>query len=294
MAEFITNGILSGFLSNKGKYAFGDWSGALAALPTPIKPKPLSATEQLVLVEEIHQSFNSEMDVLLASTEELITPSPAVEKSNRLTALGFTSSKEVVNAQPEINRLKLAEFENQDLKANQKAALYFQSRYPNYKFITESAVKKICDKYGLVYGEASRYKGDIPEKNLVEIENFSIQDQDECYMKENRINYFHGPVSREIDFISIDEYNKIDVKNTTEAFAQYLVQLNVQKCPLEIAAPVKDFNTHGMSVNDFNLVVDNDPIVLNPVFFEGKKHYLIVTMWGPEASDELAINNKLN
>ena len=37
-----------------------------------------------------------------------------------------------------------------------------------------------------------------------------------------------------------------------------------------------------------------DPVVLKPVFFKGMKHYLIVTAWGLEASDELVANQNHN
>jgi hypothetical protein len=67
-------------------------------------------------------------------------------------------------------------------------------------------------------------------------------------------------------------------------------------CPLEIAAPASDFDTTGMELKNFKLspIEFPDPIVLQPVFFEGSKHYLIVTAWGLEASDEMVVNEKMN
>ena len=57
-----------------------------------------------------------------------------------------------------------------------------------------------------------------------------------------------------------------------------------------------DFNTEGMQLEGFNLkpIELPDPIVLQPVCFENKKHYLIVTAWGAEASDESVVNQKYN
>ena len=65
-----------------------------------------------------------------------------------------------------------------------------------------------------------------------------------------------------------------------------------RKCSLEIAAPIKDFNLDASEVKDFKIsdIVIPDPVVLQPVHFEGKKHYLIVTAWGLEAEDDLVIN----
>ena len=37
-----------------------------------------------------------------------------------------------------------------------------------------------------------------------------------------------------------------------------------------------------------------DPIVLQPVYHNNKKHYLIVTAWGIEAEDPLVMNANLN
>lgn len=66
--------------------------------------------------------------------------------------------------------------------------------------------------------------------------------------------------------------------------------------PLEIAAPRKDFNMTDMEVRDFKIqkIEIPDPVVLCPVLHKGTKHYLIVTAWGPEASDDLVVNQKMN
>jgi hypothetical protein len=68
------------------------------------------------------------------------------------------------------------------------------------------------------------------------------------------------------------------------------------KCPLEIAAPLKDFNMTGAEVNGFKIskIEIPDPIVLKPVIFNNQKHYLIVTAWGLEAADELVVNANHN
>ena len=69
------------------------------------------------------------------------------------------------------------------------------------------------------------------------------------------------------------------------------------KCPLEIAAPVKDFSMDGMKIDGgaggsrrISKIEVPDPIVLKPVFFNNQKHYLIVTAWGLEAADEMVMN----
>jgi hypothetical protein len=58
----------------------------------------------------------------------------------------------------------------------------------------------------------------------------------------------------------------------------------------EIVAPIKDFDTRNMIIENGELknkVEIPDPIVLQPVYHNNEKHYLIVTAWGIEAEDEL-------
>jgi hypothetical protein len=63
-----------------------------------------------------------------------------------------------------------------------------------------------------------------------------------------------------------------------------------EQAAFKICAPQTDFNTSGYVVKDgFRLVYD--PVVLQPV---KDGHFLIVTAWGAEASDELVINQNHN
>ena len=68
------------------------------------------------------------------------------------------------------------------------------------------------------------------------------------------------------------------------------------ECPLEIAAPVKDFNMDGMEVKDFKIIKQEipDPVVLKPVVFNSTKYYLIITAWGLESEDEIVTNHNMN
>ena len=94
---------------------------------------------------------------------------------------------------------------------------------------------------------------------------------------------------------------KQELKNNPDYYHGYMMhrtgyrEINM-KLPLEIAAPLKDFNMDEMEVKDFKLskIEIPDPIVLKPVIFNNQKHYLIVTAWGIEASDELVVNANHN
>jgi hypothetical protein len=243
------------------------------------------------LVEEIHENFFTEVDRILASAKISHSMESAkqslIDKCKRLKELGFENAKEVKEAEPEIERLKKLEAENRNKKTLVQAIEYFSVRYPQYKFITEDSVVKICRKYGLVYGDISLYKGYVPEKNLRHIEHFKVEKNDECYLHLHYNANSGNIISRK--YTNIDKHEKINRISFHKS----------EKCPLEIAAPIKDFDMKGTKVNKFNIskiikVKIPDPVVLKPVFFAGKKHYLVVTAWGEEASDEMVVNDRMN
>lgn len=255
------------------------------------------------LIEVIHENFFTEVDKLLAEAKisrSLDTnKQDLIDKCERLKKLGFTNTKEVKESEAEIKRLEQLKIENENKKTLIKAIEYFSVRYPQYKFITEDSVLKICNKYGLVYGEISRYIGDVPEKNLRYIEQFEVDVKDECYLYEYVfIGWGIGKNVIDRRYTNVEEFNKfnerkrdlLDMRLSSRSY-----EVNT-KCPLEIAAPVKDFNMEGMEVKNFKIskIEIPDPVVLKPVIFGGQKHYLIVTAWGEEASDEIVVNEKMN
>lgn len=266
------------------------------------------------IIEEIHETFFSEVDRLLS--EAKISKSvetdkeDLIKKSERLRNLGFYNTKEVSEAIKEKERLYLIQSENEEKKSLVEAINYFSQKYPQYKFITEKSVKKICAKYNLIYGSVDKYIGEVPEENLRHIENFKIQEMDECFEKSHSFGGFGGfQGSKKI--VSFKEYQEYttplylpeiytDVRGNDIYFNHMRRQqldsmqerVRFSKLPLEIAAPVKDFDTNGMELKDFRLskIEIPDPVVLKPVFYKGEKHFLIVTAWGKEASDELVVN----
>ena len=257
------------------------------------------------IIEEIHDSFFTEVDKLFATAKvsnSLDTNKQALlDKCKRLKALGFTNTKEVKEAEIEIERLNKLQKENEEKQELIEAINFFSITYPTYKFITEDSVNKICQKYGLVYGKISRYLGTVPDKNLKHIEQFNVHDKHECYFKETIYLSFGMGGSRSIDkkYITKDEHEIIKERYEKSdyrlMFSMHSREVNL-KCPLEIAAPVKDFNMEGMEVknNKIQKIEIPDPIVLKPVIFKDKKHYLIVTAWGEEASDEIVVNQQMN
>lgn len=249
------------------------------------------------VIKEIHHTFDTEVDRLFETAKVMNSletdKSELIDKCHRLKSKGFHSTKEVVESEAEIKRLNNLETENKNKQSLIDAINYFIFNYPNYKFITEDSVKKICAKYNLVYSKVNNYIGTVPDKNLKHIEEFKIKEDDECYEK----TFVGGWKRRKIHatFISYVEHKKIQNENLRKIFSLYDTD-DSEKCPLEIVAPLKDFNAHNMNLEGFKLSekVILDPIVLCPVIYKNSKHYLIVTAWGLEGEDELVVNHKMN
>lgn len=259
------------------------------------------------IIEEIHETFYTEVDRLLADAEILNSletdKGELILKQEKLKSLGFRSTQEVVEAQKEKDRLSSLESKNNSKNTLTEAINYFSFKYPFYKFITEESVKKICQKYNLAYSEVGRYIGTVPDTNIEQMQNFKIQDADECYEFSVRddFSFTRSNSFFERSYKSFNDFEKFKNERHSESYrlrSHYSSRFteNYSKCPLEICAPIKDFNTEGMEIKDFKLskIEILDPVVLQPVFFKGKKHYLIVTAWGIESEDELVKNSNHN
>ena len=258
------------------------------------------------VIEEIHETFYTEVDKLLASAKianSLDTDKQdLIEKCARLKALGFNNTKEVKEAEAEIARLDELKRDNEAKKTLIEAINYFSFKYPNYKFITEKSVEKICAKYNLVYGAIDRYIGTVPDKNLKHIEDFRVLEDDECFIYEELMwSSFGGEGSIRKEYKTAEQYKEKQKRKDNVDYCRMSMLLHSireinMKCPLEIAAPLKDFNMEGMEVKGYKIskIEIPDPIVLKPVIFNNQKHYLIVTAWGIEAGDELVVNANHN
>ncbi len=263
------------------------------------EPKKLKGKTTNEIIEQIHETFYTEVDRLLYEAKishSLDTDKQdLIDKCNRLKALGFTNTKEVQEAEIEISRLEQLSKENEEKTTLIEAITYFSFRYPQYKFITEKSVEKICKKYNLVYGAIDRYIGTVPDKNLKHIEDFKVLNDDECFLNEY-ISYGFGEERRfGKKYITHTEHERNKNFDNIRFMTTSYKEINM-KSPLEIAAPIKDFNMKGLEVKNYKIskIEIPDPIVLKPVIFKSQKHYLIVTAWGLEAGDELVVNHNHN
>ncbi len=249
------------------------------------------------VVEEIHNEFFLASETLLKEAENVLQESKSkdINKGLRLLKLGFKQVGQAVKAKEIETAIVIS-------KADKELVFYYRKNYPLYKFITEEQVKNICHKYNLVCGNVGLFRGFIPERNLIHVENFKApkgKDTPEysVVVNENNTNYHPGLLElsnsdkRQIETLK----GEVFIMNLHDG-KQYYDPINGQydkigKCDnsLKICAPIKDMDTTGMENSEgFKIIKISppDPIVLQPV----KGGYLIVTAWGDEASDPDIIN----
>lgn len=246
--------------------------------------KPKSGND---LVDEIHETFFTEVDRLLAEAKISISTETNMEelisKAHRLKELGFKRASGISEATSEIERLQVIEQTNFEKKNLIAAIRYFSDKYPQYKFITLESINKICEKYGLYFSEAELYTGAIPDENLLHIEKFRVDAEDNCYNSVcHKFSWSRDP-------------EKISYSTAEHRRKDY--DYSITKEPYYIAAPKHDFLLEDTELKGNQIVkkqVVKDPVVFKPVFYGEKLYYLIVTAWGKEASDELVVNEKMN
>lgn len=266
------------------------------------------------IVQQIHKDFYTASDKLLQEANDIIklAEEKNINKIERLKSLGINNCKEVVDSEEIINKSKRVEITSKLIKD-------YAYRYPMNKFITEEQVIAICNKYNLVMGDISRFKGFVPEKNLKEIENFKLHKVDENILItsipglvfqdaeiKKRSDYFHiykkgtdafsfqsddgvnfyGGLRKNPFNLHEFNFNSSDLIEDRELFVRHFA---IENASFKICAPLKDMDTRGLELkNGYKLteIYIPDPVVLKPV----KGGYLIVTAWGDEASDPIVVN----
>lgn len=258
------------------------------------------------LIEEIHHSFNSVGDRLLADAQATLAGADeaSLAKGERLRAAGFVNTKQVKQTQQQAAKAA----EARELQA---LILAYALRYPTNKFITRKHVDQIAAKYSLVVGDTSAYTGFVPDKNLREIEAFNARFQDADKPEEViRINgwshqtdsHLHKAIKQKYPDLCIPTSDPLLMLgrispnyriNGDIAFFDKFERVNT--AAQLICAPAADMdlsqltqqNGHWFKAQQIHVP---DPVVLQPV----KGGYLILTAWGDEASDPLVLNEQLN
>lgn len=227
------------------------------------------------LIEQIHNEFNTAGDLLLKEANSILEKTiekDEIDKINLLRKFNFNNVPELQNISKKIDDKKKAK---EILIATNEISL----RYPQYKIIHKSDIEKICKKYNLVYGEVELYKGFVPLKNLKEMDNFKLHEDDWKYFGGyggygNRVEISKDVYEYLINYDSRDEYY-IDKES------KFL-----------ICAPAKDMIIDkDMIVKNYKIEHVPDPVVLRHIKDD---LHLILTAWGDESSDPLVFNHKNN
>jgi len=245
------------------------------------------------IVEEIHDMFNTASDRAVTVAQEIMaSKAPVRSDAEALRALGFRQAAPVVLAEKEHSRTKMAQ-EESDI------VMYYQQRYPGYKFILEKQVQEICKKYNLVCGAVARYKGDVPSKNVQEITQFNmcnpIHPEDRTYVR-TYPNSISGPSTS-----SYEEYQRYiqkieDRQKGAEEISIHMWHLSMYESIVtenksyNICAPLKDMDMSKAQLQGYKVMDIPDPVVLYPV----RGGAIVVSKWGIEAEDETVINQKMN
>ena len=166
-----------------------------------------------------------------------------LENYYKLKQLGFENNTEVLRCKQIIlKRNDVIDKSNSD----KEAKLFFNDLYPQFKFITETALVKTVQPGILFTTEIHKYKGLVSDDMIKDIEDFKISEEYDCYLKEYKLYY-----TPEI-FLSKEDTSKQIIADINNCY-------KFTKCELEIIDKIEK------------------PIILKPVAFKNKKYYLLVS-----------------
>ncbi len=269
-------------------------------------------TSYTAIIDEIHNEFYSVGEKILQEATCLLKELEQndLTKGKRLAAAGFGKTREAIIAIETETKLCTT-------KELTELVTYYRINYPNNKFITEEQVKAICEKYGLIFGDTSIYKGFVPESKLPLIEGFKLKEKDQSRLWFEITESHNGDdVKLPLSFISDKDLTEQGLRyfNNNNNLFFYIkgnhsdsdlckkevcnlfnglqfVKAQIVDKKLKICAPVKDMEIpQGKRLSGYKIKDIPDPVVLHPV----KGGYLIVCAWGDEASDEIVVNQKMN
>lgn len=261
-------------------------------------------------IEQIHHEFEIAGETLLEEALNIINETKIVneEKILRLKKAGFKNVGEVKTGDVLIQKKLMSENIANLIQ-------YYQRAYPLNKFITEEQVKTICEKYNLVCGNISRYRGFVPDEKLKQIESFNLKRSDiEKYrmavtdrsgkfvshlgdndLTDHGKKYMDANRNTKWCYLYVTDgtgkhsysYRMINEECEARFAGQSYVKADLMENDMQICAPLKDMDTTGLEVNGYKLMKHiPDPVVLQPV----RGGYLIVCAWGDEASDPIVSN----
>lgn len=285
------------------------------------------------IIAQIHNEFDTACDRLLLEANEIIdninigSLTDIEKKAKRLENIGFINSESVIKSKPIKEQKKALEIKRSMLQEEANLLQYYKYTYPFQKFITQEELDRICEKYKLIHAPVDRYKMDVPDKNIKDIETaqpLKGSDEFERHFKligendrnklfvESMIKHFNT----RSNVFSLSQLNSgIGNKHlirdwgyggTSNMWGYCLINYvglegsyynlkieEIDKSGLFICAPEKEFDLTGLkrkSKYGFMKVFETE--IKDPIVFQYCRGGIIriLTMWGGEASDELLIN----
>lgn len=268
------------------------------------------------IIQEIHDSFDNAQDQLIHRALQIINSVDVsdMDKAERLSKIGFINSKAVTESQKKKSILQMS-------KQEAELVEYYKRTYPFLKFLKEEQLEEICEKYNLIFAPVSRYKEDVPDKNLYEIETAQpLRNEDtpenKCFLS---VSGFWSSIPSNLKqilkkgFYIDNNKSKIDESDVigyarkfggyngnydgyvTSIFGTISVTEEKRNGELFIAAPKSHFDLKGLKNNEkgfFNFSVTE---VKDPVVFRYCRGGIqVLSKWGLEAKDELLQNETLN
>lgn len=207
---------------------------------------------------------------------------------SRREAVGFNLTKQQAEEKKlveiKVSKLNQDKLSLETKREQLKELSFIRNKYRFRKFILMSDLEDVCKKYNLAIGYTINYIGELPEKNLQDIENYKKPEEALTIYKigERSLNYTY----EKILYLNLLQYEKRIEESKIRANYSSRYYLNMDKLNTYlIACPRQDLT---QTIQEANKVEFKDPIVCYPVH----KEYImeIVTKWGLEASDEVLLN----
>jgi len=270
--------------------------------------------KQQRLIAQIHSEFDSAQERLLQQANEILSKNNVFEtdvlKAHRLIKIGFTQTKFVSDAQKKLDVVVTTTEQANIIR-------YYTEKYPFQKFLTEPELTRICKKYNLVAFPVENFIGDVPEKNILDIENTQplmesdrAQDLIWCELKRDNSFFLTSGDGGAWPGIWGSEWYKIPKRIDGEHFthwndaceylhaqgftSKYLVSgvtnYTEDRSGLFICAPPSNFKGENLKISSMIMPEVKDPIVFRYV----RGGIQVITKWGLEANDPSLVVPKLN
>ena len=275
--------------------------------------------EEVVSVKEIHDKLDwfstlenlADDNRINVLNEEISKKQASIESIEKRFQLGFAlpqKEKEIQdNTKKQINVLKEELNDLYEESSLREKIQKLRFSYPHLKFILRKDAEEICEKYNLTLSYSNFYIGEIPEKNLKEIESFVFPKESLFFQTQNKLLWVGDeriPIHERDRFQNSKFFVPIEEPYITRGLIEndynkswekiFEIEKNTHRSThfkkiFIMIAPSKDFL---YTKQDLDKAIPPDPIVLYPV--QDKDIFVIVSKWGEESSDERLVNPNNN